>query len=92
MANFTESQAKACTIINLMKVTVGDTISWDARVKDGDGKHYQLSDVSSKSSPSDSDIKSGVLNRLLETPIREVKAKPEIEIIESGKGLNETVG
>ena len=51
MANFTESQAKACTIIKLMKTSKGDAVSWDARVQDENGKHYQLSDVSSDSNP-----------------------------------------
>ena len=91
MANFTESQAKACTILNLTKTKVGDDVSWRAKVKDSNGSIYNIHNVSSKDDPDSAEIKSGVLKWLLERPVKEVASVSEEEL-ETGKGINETIG
>ena len=91
MALFTESQANACTITKVKKITKGSSCRWGLGVKDADNNHYDWVDFTLSSSASKADVKAAVKARLLE--MDKISASSAYSSSsEDNIGVEETVG
>ena len=91
MALFTESQANACTITKVKKITKGSSCRWGLGVKDADNNHYDWVDFTLSSSASKADVKAAVKARLLE--MDKISASSAYSSSsEDNLGVEETVG
>ena len=65
MANFTEAEANACTIVKLeKKMTGGSYTSMIIGVTDADGNYYDWSDSTLKEDATKDEIKSAIATKL----------------------------
>ena len=92
MANFTETEANACTIARLeKKMTGGSYASMVIGVTDADGNYYDWADTTLKEDATKSEIKSAVatqLQTMTKQPAPLVTTYEEL----ADKGKGETVG
>jgi hypothetical protein len=92
MANFTESEANACTITRLeKKMTGGSYTNMIIGVTDADGNYYDWSDIALKEDATKAEIKSAVATQLQsmdKQPAPVVTTYKEL----ADKGKGETVG
>ena len=92
MANFTETEANACTITRLDKKMVGDTFkSMIVGVNDADGNYYDWADITLSETATKAEIKTAVsthLQTMTKQPAPIVTAFVQLE----DKGKGETVG
>ena len=95
MANFTTSQANACTITMMKKIVQGSNISWFIQFNDADGNGYDTTLNGLGDDPSASDIKTAVINEVVDNMLK-IGAQPtEATIVTTkvtDKGLGETLG
>lgn len=94
MSLFTTSQANACTIIMMNKIVQGSNISWFIKFNDADGNSYDTTLNGLGDDPSSSDIKTAVINEIVDNMLK-VGAQPtEATIVTTeitDKGLGETL-
>ena len=92
MANFTETEAKACTIVRMEKKMNGSTfVEWVFGVTDADGNYYDWVDSALKEDATKAEIKSAVFSQLQSMSKRPVPVVTTYEEL-ADKGKGETVG
>ena len=91
MALFTESQANACTITKVKKITKGSACRWGLGIKDADNNHYDWIDFTLSSSASKADVKVAVKAKLLEMDKMSASSGYSSSS-EDSLGVEETVG
>ena len=92
MANFTEAEANACTIVRLeKKITGGSYTSMVIGVIDADGNYYDWSDIALKEDATKAEIKSAVSTQLQSMSKQPAPVITTFEEL-AAKGKGETVG
>ena len=93
MANFTQSQARACKIVRMEQKKNGSThVSWTFGVTDADGNYYDWQDTSTAGNASKATIKTAIETHLKDN--LEKRSAPTAYTYNSiaDKGKGETVG
>lgn len=93
MANFTEAEAKACTIVRMEKKINGSTfVEWVFGVTDADGNYYDWVDSNVKNGAAKATIKTAIETHL-KNNVEKMSAPIVLTITEiTNKGKGETVG
>ena len=95
MANFTTSQANACTITRMEKQVAGSDITWKIEFNDSDGNVYDIKFRNLGDDPNKSDIKTAIINQIVDKMLKVGKQPEEVDITitdVTDKGLGETLG
>jgi len=93
MANFTQTQARGCTIVRTVQIKNGSThIAWAFGVKDSDGNYYSWADKTTSSRASKATIKTAIETHLKNNMTKQAAPVTYSRTAVTNKGLNETVG
>ena len=91
MALMTSSEASACKISMMEKITTGSSVEWLVGVHDADGNYYDMKLSELGDDPSKSDLKTAIsleLQKKTKLPAKVVSVSTNV----SDKGLGETLG
>ena len=94
MGLMTSSQANACTIIRMEKRVEGSNTTWYVAVNDADGNSYDTTLNGLGDDPSSSDIKTAVINEIVDNMLKVGEQPTEATIVTTeitDKGLGETL-
>ena len=91
MGLFTDSQASACKISMMEKITTGSNVEWLIGIHDADENYYDMKLSGLGDDPSKNDLKTAISNQLQKMEKQPAKVVETVENIED-KGLGETLG